>query len=262
MTRLFGFLLPSLSLTLALPALAQDAGDDWDLHQDSRRGLTQAVLAYEGAPTLTARCTAGVLEVAIDNLAPTGAETRDLSLQYGDITLSHWRAFDGGAVTSLNPRALRTLMAGGDLVLTVRDSAPPRRYRLSAPTMSAVIGQVLTACGAALSSEHDAMYSVSDQDLEDRPSDLPQASWVQHPTSDYPEAARLRGVKSGRVTLNCHVTSAGRLRDCIVETEYPVGFGFSAEALRSTRNARLTPPPEGASEADSRAVFTQTWRLD
>ncbi|WP_333591641.1 energy transducer TonB [Brevundimonas sp.] len=244
---------------LALPALAQDAGDDWDLHQASQLGLTQAVLAYEGAPTLTARCASGFLQVVIGDLPPATTETRALSLEYGDVKLSRWRAVSDGAVADLNAMTMRTLMAGGELVLTVRDSQPSRRYRLHAPVMSPTVGRVLSACGAALSSDRDvavrAQRLMADQAESPPPSSAPP-TWVHRPVPQYPETALQRGVESGQVALSCYVMPDGTLRDCIVDTEYPVGFNFGAEVLRSARDARLTPRAAEPSGTDPMISFS------
>ncbi|MBN8529782.1 MAG: hypothetical protein J0M36_11205 [Caulobacterales bacterium] len=249
----------------ALPAQAQDAGDDWDLHQASQGGLTQAVLAYEGAPILTARCASGLLQVIIGDLPPVTSETRELSLEYGDAKLTHWRVMGGSGVTDLNAMTMRTLMAGGELILTVRDSQPPRRYRLHAPVMSPAIGRVLSACGAALSSDRDAAVRarlLMAEQAENRPSDFAPITWVRRPLPQYPETALQRDVISGLIVLNCYAKADGGLRDCVVDTEYPVGFDFGAEALRSTRDARMTPRPADPNGTDPMVSFSLFLQAD
>lgn len=259
----------SLALALAAasaPALAQDAGDDWDLQRFPESAVTQAVLAYDGAPALTARCTAGTLSILISDLPPSDAGPDALLLEIGDMPLRQWERSGEAAQRPVSARAMRALMAGGDLALTAPTQDAPRRYRLQAPAASRAIGEVLSYCGAALAHPHDAVVAAQRRAAADagRQTEALQAEtprWVRGPFPDYPDLAIRRGIGYGQVTLSCGFTQAGRLRDCWVETEFPAGVGFGREALRSTRDARLTPVT-GPVPDDARISFTVSLRTD
>jgi TonB family protein len=68
------------------------------------------------------------------------------------------------------------------------------------------------------------------------PSVVTQPEWLQLPNAAdlekyYPvEAAKNR--VEGRSTIRCHVNAEGRLNDCEVESEEPVGAGFGASAVK------------------------------
>lgn len=72
------------------------------------------------------------------------------------------------------------------------------------------------------------------------------ADWLSPPSADmlaryYPDEAVDRSV-SGRVVLQCMVGLEGRPKDCDVESEAPVGMGFSDAALRmAAKEFRFKP---------------------
>lgn len=60
--------------------------------------------------------------------------------------------------------------------------------------------------------------------------------WAALPTGEaviagYPRQAAAAGVGTARVVLNCRVAEEGRLQDCLVAEEDPVGLGFGQAAL-------------------------------
>lgn len=253
--------------SLAFPAVAQDAGDDWDVQQFRDGGVTQAVLAYADAPTLIARCAAGYLVVAVADLPGPAIRDPELTLEHRDLRLTRWQAADGGFQTFVQSWVLRDLMVGGEIALTVGNSDAARRYRLQAPADSRAVAGVLTACGAALSSPRDAAIIARRRaaravPAEETPAAQPDAvQWRRRPLPRYPDTAINRGIDRGMVSLNCEVTADGRLADCFIDTEFPVGFGFGAEVLRSTRDARLKLP-DGTPPDDSRIVFSLYLQTD
>lgn len=58
-----------LAMTSA-PALAQDAGDDWDLTVDEAQGVTLATVGYSSGQALAVRCLNGDLDVLVSGLPP------------------------------------------------------------------------------------------------------------------------------------------------------------------------------------------------
>ena len=64
---------------------------------------------------------------------------------------------------------------------------------------------------------------------------------------------------SGRATLDCALTAAGRLRDCKIKGETPAGQGFGEAALRLTPYYRVARTEEVELEG-SRLPFTVRFR--
>jgi len=67
----------------------------------------------------------------------------------------------------------------------------------------------------------------------------PNVAWAEAPTfadvaAAYPKKARAEG-KSGRVTLACAMTPAGRLANCTVAASEPFGYGFDTAAKSLAR---------------------------
>lgn len=89
------------------------------------------------------------------------------------------------------------------------------------------------------------------------------AQWEARPSvADFerlgpPEAVRTR--TSGRATLDCELNASGRLRDCLLKGETPVGAGFGAAALRLAPLYRLARTSEVELEG-SRLTFIVRFR--
>lgn len=254
-------------LILGAPGLAQDTAGDWELSEAPSRNLTMATLEYEGAPAIAARCVDGEAELMIAGLSPVAEETRDVVLEVAGSSVSaQWRTVSGSIAAALiGGMTLRDLMAGGEVVVTVRDTQPARRFRLQAPPASRAVGRVLAACGYPLTSERDAERRLMRDEWRQRVAagevrpDGP--SWVRRPTGRYPNVASDRGIRAGHAQISCYAQANGRLRDCVVEAEYPVGMGFGAEAVRGAQDGRLTARPDSASK-DELITFTTRMRLD
>jgi len=80
---------------------------------------------------------------------------------------------------------------------------------------------------------------------EASPSVITRPDWLSLPSADdmarlFPNAAANKGLE-GRATIECQVNSAGRLIDCSVLTEEPVGEGFGAAALSMSAAFRMRP---------------------
>lgn len=241
MFRIAATVLLALS-ALAASALAQDAGDDWDLRQDAARGLALATLEYEGAPTLAVRCLDHEMTLMVAGLpaAPDPAQSRTLSLSIAGVDRpGSWTALPGGAGVgrSVSGMMVRELMAGSEVVLTVNDTQPPRRYRLAAPVRSTALAQVLTTCGLPTTYARDAER----QDQRAARGGVEPRVVLRHRPDDiqYPSRAASKGVTSGTAVVTCRVKDNGRLEACEIESETPLDAGFGEEALRAVRDFTL-----------------------
>lgn len=69
--------------------------------------------------------------------------------------------------------------------------------------------------------------------------------WAEIPTPDqfaeaYPERAKQERVEGG-ATILCRVLDTGRLSDCSVVSEAPIGYGFGEAALKIAPDLRMKP---------------------
>jgi len=85
------------------------------------------------------------------------------------------------------------------------------------------------------------------------PVEITNPDWRRKPSPEdiaqyYPEAAGEAGV-SGRATIACRVTAAGRLQGCAIVSEEPAGYEFGQAAIRMSAGFRMAPM-----QLDGRAV--------
>lgn len=73
------------------------------------------------------------------------------------------------------------------------------------------------------------------------PSIITNPSWSRHPMPSYPAAALEQGLTRGTVSLSCTVAAGGKVSDCSILHEDPVGAGYGAAALAAAAEARLSP---------------------
>lgn len=72
---------PILALAVALPAVAQDAARDWDLHRNTRTDAIMAYTVYDNGLGIAVRCVDGGYEAFLSGLPAAGAgETRTLDV--------------------------------------------------------------------------------------------------------------------------------------------------------------------------------------
>ena len=98
------------------------------------------------------------------------------------------------------------------------------------------------------------------QDNAAQPAVITNPNWVQHPMPRFPAAAAEAGVTEGRVGLNCAANASGRLTNCTVTSEDPVGSGFGEAALTAAREARLSPQTADTASTGARVAFAVRFR--
>lgn len=237
-----------LGLFLALPALAQDAGGDWDTYTDPERALTAASLTFDSGVSIGLRCGAGRYDALLAGLPPAaeGAESRDLSIQFREKEAStqRWTVTTNPqvSVSDLPARFARSLRGGGRMQVRVMGAGPGGanlRYVFDLPASSGAIDRTLEACDKPLTDPRDAEIDALD------PDGLPGGvTWAERPRPTYPLGPTYT---RGFAVISCLTRSDGRLRDCAVESQHPLDGGFGEAALRATQRGRVRMPdhPDG-----------------
>ena len=90
--------------------------------------------------------------------------------------------------------------------------------------------------------------------------------WIHLPNADdlaryYPKAASRQGI-SGRAVMQCKVNAQGRLEDCAVLSEDPVGWDFGDAELKLAPFFRMTAKtPDGKSVAGASVTIPMRFTL-
>ena len=250
---------------VAGPSFAQDpapdAGSppDWDVVRQGDDVLL-ATVAYTPGLAIGVRCKAGQELDAFLYGLPASNEPWTRSLELADETAEfrqqNWAATtDPTTAFNLLPaRFARSLRLGGVLQVRARDENGRRmRYVMELPTSPSAIDQVLTSCGVPTIDPRDALLAAAGP-ITGSPT---ARDWTRRPRPNFPDGAR---VAWGTATLSCITAPAGDFGDCIVESEYPRGYGFGREALRSVTRARVTAVPEEVGPLIT--VFTIRFRVE
>lgn len=83
--------------------------------------------------------------------------------------------------------------------------------------------------------------STRDTPRPPRPRVINDPEWTTPPVPTFPARAQEQGIERGRVQLICGARPDGRLENCLIVSENPVGAGFGREALAAARRAVLSP---------------------
>lgn len=246
--RFLSILLAAALLMPTCPAEAQQsADDDWDFMENRDQDQVMAFVTFDTGLGLATRCTKGVFEALIAGLPPRPAQNRQvLKMGFGDADLYETRfssASDARAVISELPAPFaRKLRQGGRFRLEVPgggEDGRTLRYDVQLPSSSASIDRTLTACDRPLVDPRDA-------ELDDLPeSGLPRdLVWRWVPEPEFPSRSVY---EQGFAVISCLTAPNGRVRDCVVESEYPTDGGFGEAAIRGARGGRLRNrlDPEG-----------------
>lgn len=223
---------------VALPALAQDAARDWDLHRNTRTESVLAYIVFDNGLGIAVRCIDGAYEALLSGLPAAGEnETRTLGVAFGDeeMSMERWSVgtTDTVAVGERPAPFARKLRQGGRLQILAPGGGGGRnlRYDLTLPASSASIDETLSACERPLVDPRDV-------ELDALPDDgLPRSlQWVRLPRAEYPSGSRYG---RGFAVVSCLTNPDGTLRDCAVDSEHPHDGGFGASTLRAVRGARV-----------------------
>lgn len=225
-------------MAFAAPASAAAQDDGWDVEVDPSGEITLAAVRYDTGQGVIAQCRDGELSTVLVGLPATASPIAPLNgittrrLETGPPTalaIGYWRSAPDGtsAMRPGDARGVRALKQTGRY--TVRtlasDNEPARRVVFDLPTDPSGVDQVLAACDRALVDPRDQLRDVSDLVKVDQ----------RHRGLD---AGHL-GIRSYSFEYSCVVAPAGRVRDCVIESEWPPGRGIGERLLRSEPRARF-----------------------
>lgn len=241
-----------LLLGLAGPAVAQEDGG-WDLATDAGNGRTVvASVTYESGAGVAVQCHDGRLSTAIMGLPAAhpgeidAQGRRALTVTLDNEPVSRgWKAPAGATVAvAVMPGSLaRRLRQGGTLSVTTipHDSgAPVRRLELSLPRDTDGVNRALTACGAPIVSDHDAIPLLE-------PDMLTADIWRRGRLFTPPPG------EVGQVDISCIFAPEGRVRDCQTESESSPGLG--ARIIRGQRRVHFPLDEDTARAVEGRLIY-------
>ena len=227
-----------VAVCAALPALAQDAVGDWDIHSDASIDSLMAYTVFDNGLSIAFRCIDGSLNVVMAGLPPAPGDRRTLNMAFrdGQSYPTVWTATTSStAVVGDFPAPLaREFRQGGTLKVSVPGGALDGRYLrydVELPASGAAIDQVLTTCDRPLVDPRDAALKAIDATGLST-----GVSWERTPRGQFPTPIRYG---SGFAVLSCLTTPTGDLNDCVVEMEHPHDGKFGRAALRGAAGARL-----------------------
>ena len=227
-----------IAATMAGPALAQNADDDWDYAEDPGRKLSIAAVTFDSFG-VAARCMDGQFSLILSGL-PAGSGERTLLVKLRDRPeleepwVSEVRS---GTLFSVWPRASAAAFSrGGPLSIRVPDGDQWRRYVVELPRSETSVARVLAACGTDI-----ADLPV----IEAVPGDVESQglAWLRQPVPSFPDAAPAFGLAG----ILCEADSAGHLVNCTAESEFPVGGGFGRSAVLAAQRTGRVRAADGSS---------------
>lgn len=259
MKRRVGGILALVICVAAAPANAQTAEDDWDLTESPERRMLAASTTFSSGLTVILRCVNGQFDAVVTGLPAVnpGTEWRTVSLQFGEAPARDERWFVGtnpaSVISRLPARLARELREGGLVKLRVEDPGQQGRrvrYDLALPASASNIDRTLSACGRPISDPRDELVD----GLEE--TGLPGGMvWARVPEPRYPDG---RTFDRGFVVTSCLNRPDGRLTDCMVESEFPLGGGFGEEAMRAASRGRVRLAADPSAPVPTRMIIYST----
>jgi|APAra7269097235_1048549.scaffolds.fasta_scaffold00282_22 hypothetical protein len=235
----------------AVPALAQDAGEDWDFGRDESRNLSIAAVTFQNFG-VAVRCANDRLSVVVSGL-PAGSGRRSLgwSLNGAADRTSQWvSARNSTSAFAVWPRSVATdLSHGGRLNVSIADGSRVRRYEVDIPASNQAVGRVFEACGLSLTTPADVAPSGES---------FVGLRWDRAPRPSLPN--RSESFEAGLAGIQCTVQADGSLRGCRAESEFPENGGFGrAAVLGAHRSGRVSPIVQGESIAGRTISFVTNY---
>ena len=156
-----------LAGAICAPTLALAQDDDWEFAEDATRGLTVALVRYEGERSIVARCSRGDLTLVMVGIPATTEPRRSFDATRGDGRQDHqtWLAAQGTTTftSAVNGRTARFLRGGGALQFRSKSGEiPPVRLDFDLPAENANLDRVLEACEYSLEDDRDTIPQAVD----------------------------------------------------------------------------------------------------
>lgn len=231
-------------LGVAASALAQDAGEDWELIRLPQERSTFAFLPTTAGLTIAFRCIDGSYAAVIAGLpeARRNDRTRVLLMTRDGHPPSPtvWNVTTDRtvAIADYPAATARGFRRGGRFDIIVPGGAEGGRnlrYSLELPASAAAIDETLTACDRPLDDPRDDLLP------EIGPGGLPVGVvWAERPEPRYPRTH----YSEGYAITTCLMRADGGLDQCQIESEFPLDGGFGRASLRAVGDARLSSPNE------------------
>lgn len=222
-----------LCAATAGPAVAQTAPTGWE-RIDTADDVTAAI-GFANTPSLTVTCSSGTLVVLLGDLptAAQSARTRGVFIEQGGQTLSMpWIAGASNEAVAGAPRPLaRALWRGGAVTVRVPGETETR-YDLNLPVQSAEVAEVMARCDTPMEDARDALPAL----------DYAGMTWRREPVPSLPDRVR----QNGLAVVSCVTTDNGHLRNCTIESEFPLGFEMGRTAVQAYRIASIKRRDGGA----------------
>lgn len=260
----------ALLTSAVAPAPVQDSGaPGWIATNLRKEKAVLASASFDNGITLMARCMDNMFGLILTGLPEVaeGERARTLILIVGDseerpYVWSVAAANRGTALSRVPAVIARQLVKGGRLQIIIPAEAGGRRtrYVVNLPQSGEALEQVLTVCGKPLVDPRDEKL------LGDGGTGLTgQFKWTRVPTGVFPSGPIANMHTGGTATVSCEVLPTGRVTDCEIEDEFPVGAGFGRAARQSAVTGRVGWGDEAEGRdrpfEGGRIVFTTNFRI-
>ncbi|WP_421731132.1 hypothetical protein [Brevundimonas sp.] len=267
---LLACLLPITASLVPASAVAQDGGvaENWTVTRLRSQETVIAATSFDNGITVMSRCMNNVFGLVMMGLPPVqaGVMSRPLTLIVGDEEEKSYiwnvAAADPGTALSRVPAVLaRRLAKGGRMQIIVPAEAGGRRtrYIVELPASGSGVNETLSRCGRPLEDPRD------DRLIGDGANMAKGYVWLRQPRPEFPAPTVHGATNGGLATLSCDVLVTGRVTDCQVEDEFPVGFGFGQAARRAAAQALIGQTDEARADGQpfepGRILFSTTFML-
>lgn len=244
---------------IALPALAQDSAEDWDVSRDPARKTVLAYTTFDNGLSVAFRCIDESFNVVIAGLPPSREDRRMLELAFRDEEprQTMWNATtESTVVVGDFPAPLaREFRLGGALKVTVPGGAGDGRnlrFDVELPASASAVDEALTACERPLVDPRDAeLEAIGASGLTGG------VLWERAPRPRYPSTR----YASGFAVTTCLTTEEGSLRDCVIEMEHPHDGRFGKATLDAARRARVRAEDRTQPVPVRRVSFRTVFRM-
>ncbi|NBW11086.1 MAG: TonB family protein [Caulobacteraceae bacterium] len=216
------------------------------------------------APALTFTSSRRILVMrrlkAILSPVPRSGARHRLTVLGAGVTLAVVAGASSFALAGQREPEVPRQAAATPAALAQLSAQPAARSVVAVPSVPAVSPRAVAIAAAAPRPKVEPVPVVAPAPAETPEAPITSPSWVQSPQASWPRAASTE-LTSGSAVVSCTARADGRLSDCAVVSEEPVGAGFGPAAVEAAGNARLAPSMVDAGATGRRIQFTVRFRL-